>query len=283
MHLKIKKKKFNLDQSPLIVAILNLTPDSFYDGNKYKTKDSLLKRVEQIVKEGADILDIGGESSRPQSKRISAEIEKDRVIEKLILIKKNFDIPISIDTMKSHVADICLKEGAEIVNDVTGYQFDPEMPRVIADHKAAVIINHSSDLPHRMQSKTDYKDMMKEIKKYFKRKIKISLESGIDSESIVIDPGIGFGKTTNQNLELVNKASEFLKLNLPLMYGVSNKAFLGEILKIKNPKDRGNASVVAACFCLNNGANLIRVHNIKDTKEMVKIYMELSNVWNWWN
>lgn len=280
MHLKIKKKKFNLDQSPLIVAILNLTPDSFYDGNKYKTKDSLLKRVEQIVKEGADILDIGGESSSPQSKRISAEIEKDRVIEKLILIKKNFDIPISVDTMKSYVADICLKEGAEIINDVTGYQFDPEMPRVIADHKAAVIINHTSDLPHRMQSKTDYKNIMKEIKKYFKSKVKVSLQSGIDPGSIIIDPGIGFGKTTNQNLELINKASQFLKLNLPLMYGVSNKSFLGDILKIKNPKDRENASVVAACFCLINGANLIRVHNIKDTKEMIKISMELSNVWN---
>ena len=280
MYLQINKKKFNLTKSPLIVGILNLTPDSFYDGNKYKSRYSILKRVEQIIKEGADILDIGAESTRPKSKRISLKTEKERLINNTILIRKNFSIPISIDTMKSEIADICLNEGANIINDVTGYRFDNEMPNVISRNNAAVIINHTSDLPHLMQSKTKYKNLIKDIKTDLKNKVKTSIKMGINPHSIVIDPGIGFGKTVKQNITLIKKAEEFSKLKLPLMYGVSNKSFLGEILKIKIPKNRTNASIVAACFCLNNGANLLRVHNIKETKEMIKIWQELENVRN---
>ena len=264
----------------MIVGILNLTPDSFYDGNKYKSRYSILKRVEQIIKEGADILDIGAESTRPKSKRISLKTEKERLINNTILIRKNFSIPISIDTMKSEIADICLNEGANIINDVTGYRFDNEMPNVISRNNAAVIINHTSDLPNLMQSKTKYKNLIKDIKTDLKNKVKTSIKMGINPHSIVIDPGIGFGKTVKQNITLIKKAEEFSKLKLPVMYGVSNKSFLGEILKIKIPKNRINASVVAACFCLNNGANLLRVHNIKETREMIKIWQELENVRN---
>ena len=280
MYLQINKKKFNLTKSPLIVGILNLTPDSFYDGNKYKSRYSILKRVEQIIKEGADILDIGAESTRPKSKRISLKTEKERLINNTILIRKNFSIPISIDTMKSEIADICLNEGANIINDVTGYRFDNEMPNVISRNNAAVIINHTSDLPNLMQSKTKYKNLIKDIKTDLKNKVRTSIKMGINPHSIVIDPGIGFGKTVKQNITLIKKAEEFSKLKLPVMYGVSNKSFLGEILKIKIPKNRTIASVVAACFCLNNGANLLRVHNIKETREMIKIWQELENVRN---
>ena len=280
MYLQINKKKFNLTKSPLIVGILNLTPDSFYDGNKYKSRYSILKRVEQIIKEGADILDIGAESTRPKSKRISLKTEKERLINNTILIRKNFSIPISIDTMKSEIADICLNEGANIINDATGYRFDNEMPNVISRNNAAVIINHTSDLPNLMQSKTKYKNLIKDIKTDLKNKVKTSIKMGINHHSIVIDPGIGFGKTVKQNITLIKKAEEFSKLKLPVMYGVSNKSFLGEILNIKIPKNRTNASVVTACFCLNNGANLLRVHNIKETREMIKIWQELENVRN---
>jgi dihydropteroate synthase len=280
MFLKIGKRKFNLSKSPLIVGILNLTPDSFYDGNKYKSKDSVLKRVEQVVKEGADIIDVGAESTRPNSKRISFDKEKERLLKNIVLIRKNFSIPISIDTMKSQIADICLKEGANIINDVTGFNFDHKMPDIIAQHKAAVIINHTPALPNLMQSKTKYKNLILDIKNFLKSKVKASIKSGINPNSIIIDPGIGFGKTTKQNIDLINSAKQFSRLKLPLMYGVSNKSFLGEILNIELPKDRTNASVVAASFCLNNGANLLRVHNIKETKEMLKIWMEFRNVRN---
>ncbi|MBT3475833.1 dihydropteroate synthase [bacterium] len=278
MYFKVGKKNFNLASSPLILGILNLTPDSFYDGNKYKTKDSILKRVDQIIKEGADILDIGGESTRPKSKRISVKTEKERILNNIILIKKNFDILISVDTMKSQIADICLNEGADIINDVTSYQFDEKMPYIIAKHKGAVILNHTSDLPNKMQLKTNYKNLIYDIKKHLSNKAKLSAKLGINIKSIAIDPGIGFGKTTIQNLKLIKNAKEFKKLKYPLMYGVSNKAFLGEILNIKNPKDRLNASVIAGYACISNGANLLRVHNIKETKEMIKIWRNLKDV-----
>lgn len=280
MYFKVGKKNFNLISSPLILGILNLTPDSFYDGNQYKTKSSILKRVEKMIKEGADILDIGGESTRPNSKRISIKTERDRILNNIILIRKNFDIPISVDTMKSKIADMCLNEGADIINDVTGYQFDEKMPQIIAKHNAAVILNHTSDLPDKMQSKTTYKNLINDIKKYLNDRAKLSVKFGINTKSIVIDPGVGFGKTTIQNLKLIKNTKEFKKLKYPLMYGVSNKAFLGDILNIKNPKDRLNASIITGYECISLGANLIRVHNIKETKEMVKIWSYLKDVRN---
>ena len=280
MYFKVGKKNFNLTSSPLILGILNLTPDSFYDGNQYKTKSSILKRVEKMIKEGADILDIGGESTRPNSKRISIKTERDRILNNIILIRKNFDIPISVDTMKSKIADMCLNEGADIINDVTGYQFDEKMPQIIAKHNAAVILNHTSDLPDKMQSKTTYKNLINDIKKYLNDRAKLSIKFGINTKSIVIDPGVGFGKTTIQNLKLIKNTKEFKKLKYPLMYGVSNKAFLGDILNIKNPKDRLNASIITGYECISLGANLIRVHNINETKEMVKIWSYLKDVRN---
>ena len=280
MYLKTKKKKFNLKTSPLIVGILNLTPDSFYDGNKYISKYKMLKRVEEMINEGADIIDVGAESTRPNSKRISIKEESDRILNNIKLIRKNFNIPISIDTMKSKIADSCLNEGADIINDVTSYQFDEEMPLTIARHKAAVILNHTSDLPHKMQSKTKYKNLIMDVKNHLKKQVQKSIDLGVSSKSIVIDPGIGFGKTTKQNLILIKNAKEFSKLKLPLMYGTSNKSFIGDILKIKNPKKRVNGSIVTALFCLNYGANLLRVHNVRETYEMIKIWKELGNVWN---
>ena len=222
MYLQINKKKFNLTKSPLIVGILNLTPDSFYDGNKYKSRYSILKRVEQIIKEGADILDIGAESTRPKSKRISLKTEKERLINNTILIRKNFSIPISIDTMKSEIADICLNEGANIINDVTGYRFDNEMPNVISRNNAAVIINHTSDLPHLMQSKTKYKNLIKSFLK--KNNSKIIFEPG---RSIVGNAGYLISKityikqTNSKNFVILDSAMN--DLIRPALYGAKHR------------------------------------------------------------
>lgn len=279
MHLKIKKKKLNLSY-PLVVGILNLTPDSFYDGNKYKTKSSILKRVDKMIKDGVDIIDIGAESTRPKSKRISLKIEKERLLKNLILIKKNFNIPISVDTMKSEIADLCLDEGADIINDVTSYQYDKNMPHIIAKHNASIILNHTSDLPHKMQKKTKYKNLIVDIKTKLKENVELSIKAGINPKSIIIDPGIGFGKNTKQNINLIKNGKKFKKINLPLMYGVSNKSFIGEILKIKDPKNRINGSIIFGLFCIENGANLLRVHNVKETVEMIKIWKEFRDVRN---
>ncbi|MBT3445980.1 dihydropteroate synthase [bacterium] len=280
MFLKTKTKNLNINKKPLIVGILNLTPDSFYDGTKNLTKTKVLKQVERMVKEGADIIDIGAESTRPNSERISLREEEKRIKTNLIEIIRNFDIPISIDTMKSEIADLALSEGAEIINDVTGFQHDSKMPSIIGHHKAAVIINHTPSMPENMQRNTSYTNITKNIKDYFVMRIKQCSDSKINKKSIILDPGIGFGKTTNQNLRLIKDIRKFSSLNLPIMMGVSNKSFIGNILNISDPRERINGSIVASLLCLQSGAKLIRVHNVKETSEMIKIWSQYENVRN---
>jgi dihydropteroate synthase len=276
MVFKIKSRTYAKHNFPLIVGVLNLTPDSFYDGGKYNTIDKILKKVEKMVKEGADILDIGGESTRPFSKRISSSLEIKRLLSPLKKIKKNFDIPISVDTMKSEVAEVCLSEGAEIINDATGLMFDQKIAKVVARYNAALIINHTPDMPERMQEKPYYLNITEEIKSFFHKNIIFSLKAGISKESIVLDPGIGFGKNLTHNIELIKNIKEFKKLKLPLMYGVSNKTFIGEITKVKNPRKRIIGSIVTANICIRNGVEMIRVHNVKETKQMISIWSELE-------
>ena len=276
MVFKIKSRTYAKHNFPLIVGVLNLTPDSFYDGGKYNTIDKILKKVEKMVKEGADILDIGGESTRPFSKRISSSLEIKRLLSPLKKIKKNFDIPISVDTMKSEVAEVCLSEGAEIINDATGLMFDQKIAKVVARYNAAQIINHTPDMPERMQEKPYYLNITEEIKSFFHKNIIFSLKAGISKESIVLDPGIGFGKNLTHNIELIKNIKEFKKLKLPLMYGVSNKTFIGEITKVKNPRKRIIGSIVTANICIRNGVEMIRVHNVKETKQMISIWSELE-------
>ena len=194
MLFKIKSKTFLPKEFPLIVGVLNLTPDSFYDGGEYKTRDQVLRRVEKMVLEGADIIDIGAESTRPFSKRISVSNELKRLLPHLKMIKKNFDIPLSVDTMKSQVAEASLSEGVEIINDVTGFLFDKNIPKVVGKHDGAIIINHTPSLPEDMQNNTNYKDIVSDIKAFFKIKIKTCIKSQINKTSIVLDPGIGLVK-----------------------------------------------------------------------------------------
>ena len=276
MVFKIKSRTYAKHNFPLIVGVLNLTPDSFYDGGKYNTIDKILKKVEKMVKEGVDILDIGGESTRPFSKRISSSLEIKRLLSPLKKIKKNFDIPISVDTMKSEVAEVCLSEGAEIINDATGLMFDQKIAKVVARYNAALIINHTPEMPERMQEKPYYINITEEIKSFFHKNIIFSLKAGISKESIVLDPGIGFGKNLTHNIELIKNIKEFKKLKLPLMYGVSNKTFIGEITKVKNPRKRIIGSIVTANTCIRNGVEMIRVHNVKETKQMISIWSELE-------
>ena len=272
MPLNLNGKKYTNKNYPLIVGILNLTPDSFSDGGKHNTEYKALKRVESMIEDGADIIDIGAESSRPDSKRISFDEEKKRLLPITKKIIKRFDIPISIDTMKSQIADITLKEGASIINDVTGFLYDEKMPDIIGKNKGAVIINHTSDLPQNMQKKTSYKNMFNEIKNFFKEKIKICINNNIKKNSIIIDPGIGFGKKTAQNVDLIKNVKIFQKFKLPIMYGVSNKRFLGELLDINNPTERTNATIITCLFLTINNVNLLRVHDIKKTQEMIKLW-----------
>lgn len=272
MLLKVPSKTFRSNDFPLVVGVLNLTPDSFYDGGKYNDLRSIYKLVEKYLDEGADIIDIGAESTKPGSKRVSYEEEKRRLFPIVNKIIKKYNPIISLDTMKSEIAKIGLDLGVELINDVTGFMYDESMPKVIANYKCGLIINHTTGLPQIMQKKTNYKNIIKDIIKFFESILDTCKKNNIPLNSIVLDPGIGFGKTTEQNIHLIKKADEFQIFKRPIMYGISNKSFIGNILNIKNPDKRVNGSVISSLFSIMNGANIIRTHNVKETVEMIKLW-----------
>ena len=272
MLLKVPSKTFRSNDFPLVVGVLNLTPDSFYDGGKYNDLRSIYKLVEKYLDEGADIIDIGAESTKPGSKRVSYEEEKRRLFPIVNKIIKKYNPIISLDTMKSEIAKIGLDLGVELINDVTGFMYDESMPKVIANYKCGLIINHTTGLPEIMQKKTNYKNIIKDIIKFFESILDTCKKNNIPLNSIVLDPGIGFGKTTEQNIHLIKKADEFQIFKRPIMYGISNKSFIGNILNIKNPDKRVNGSVISSLFSIMNGVNIIRTHNVKETVEMIKLW-----------
>lgn len=272
MLLKVPSKTFRSNDFPLVVGVLNLTPDSFYDGGKYNNLRSIYKLVEKYLDEGVDIIDIGAESTKPGSKRVSYEEEKRRLFPIVNKIIKKYNPIISLDTMKSEIAKIGLDLGVELINDVTGFMYDESMPKVIANYKCGLIINHTTGLPQIMQKKTTYKNIIKDIIKFFESILDTCKKNNIPLNSIILDPGIGFGKTTEQNIHLIKKADEFQIFKRPIMYGISNKSFIGNILNIKNPDKRVNGSVISSLFSIMNGANIIRTHNVKETVEMIKLW-----------
>ena len=272
MILNIRGNRYNAKDFPLILGILNLTPDSFSDGGKYNTEYKALKKVEEFINEDVDIIDIGAESSRPGSKRISLSEERRRLFPIISKIKKKFNIIISLDTMKSEIAQEGFDKGIEVINDVSGFMYDDKMPNVIGKNDGAVILNHTSALPETMQKNTKYKNIFNDIKIFFTNRIKKCIKNNISNKSIILDPGIGFGKNTQQNIDLIKNVKKFKNFDLPLMYGVSNKKFLGDILGIDNPEKRANASVITGLILLINGVNLLRVHNVKETKEMLRLW-----------
>ena len=272
MILKVPSKTFRSNDFPLVVGVLNLTPDSFYDGGKYNNLRSIYKLVEKYLDEGVDIIDIGAESTKPGSKRVSYEEEKRRLFPIVNKIIKKYNPIISLDTMKSEIAKIGLDLGVELINDVTGFMYDESMPKVIANYKCGLIINHTTGLPQIMQKKTTYKNIIKDIIKFFESILDTCKKNNIPLNSIVLDPGIGFGKTTEQNIHLIKKADEFQIFKRPIMYGISNKSFIGNILNIKNPDKRVNGSVISSLFSIMNGVNIIRTHNVKETVEMIKLW-----------
>ncbi|NSW73976.1 dihydropteroate synthase [bacterium] len=276
MILNIRGNRYNTKDFPLILGILNLTPDSFSDGGKYNTEYKALKKVENFLKEDVDIIDIGAESSRPNSKRISLSEERRRLFPIISKIKKKFNVILSLDTMKSEIANEGFDKGIEIINDVSGFMYDDNMPNIIGKNNGAVILNHSSALPETMQKNTKYKNIFNDIRAFFTNRIKKCIKNNISYKSIILDPGIGFGKDTQQNINLIKNVKKFKKFDLPLMYGVSNKKFLGDILGINNPEKRVNASVITGLILLINGVNLLRVHNVKETKEMLKLWRALK-------
>ncbi len=260
------------------MAILNLTPDSFSDGGKFFSIENALKQAEKLIEEGADILDIGGESTRPNSERVSTDEEVYRVVPVIEGISKKFDVPISIDTTKAKVAERAVNAGAEIINDISGLRFDEKIAEVAVKHNAGLILMHSRGDFAMMHKQTPVEDIFREVCGGFRQSIKKAKSFGVKPENIALDIGIGFSKTFEQNLELLAKldmlAAEFQ--NFPLLVGASRKSFIGEILGDAQASERLNGSLAAAAISVWNGANIVRVHDVRATIETLKIVEALK-------
>ena len=267
-----------LNSKTLIMGILNVTPDSFHDGGKYNTIKQALIHTEQMISEGADIIDVGGESTRPGSNSVSEKEELRRVIPIIDAINKNFEIPVSIDTTKSMVARQALDSGATIVNDISGLSFDPVLADIVSKYEAQIILCHTSSRPVDMQKKTLYENIVEDIYNYLQNSIKISEDCGILSDNISIDPGFGFGKTANHNLLLLKSLSKFKKLDKKVVIGTSMKSFIGKILQSDDIEQRILGTFATIVISILNGADIVRVHDVKKMKVAVQIADSVRNV-----
>ncbi|MDQ3181079.1 MAG: dihydropteroate synthase [Acidobacteriota bacterium] len=259
------------------MAILNVTPDSFSDGGKFFSVDDSLKQAEKFIEEGADILDIGGESSRPNSKRVWAEVELGRVVPVIEAIAKRFEVPISIDTSKAEVAEIAINSGAEIINDISGLRFDEGIAFIAAKYQTGLVLMHLRGDFQAMHKQKPVNDIMSEISEGFCWSIKKAESHGVKREQIALDVGIGFSKTFEQNLELIAKLDKIIAEfpAFPMMVGVSRKSFIGKILDNAPTSERINGTLAANAIAVWNGANIIRVHDVKATIETLKIVEEI--------
>jgi len=245
-----------------IMGILNVTPDSFSDGGQYAEQGAALEHAREMVSQGADILDIGGESTRPGADPLTEEEELRRIIPIIERLSSEQRGPISVDTYKSSVAEKALQAGASIVNDISGLRFSPDMARVVADNGAAVVLMHIKGTPRDMQVNPVYGDLIGEIMDYLDESAGIALKAGVGRDRIMIDPGIGFGKTLEHNLTILERLDEFRALGFPIVLGTSRKRFIGTVLDIAEPKDRIEGSAATVALGIQRGARIVRVHDV---------------------
>ncbi|MGL5693452.1 MAG: dihydropteroate synthase [Peptostreptococcaceae bacterium] len=255
---------FDYGKKTYIMGILNVTPDSFSDGGNFNKIDNAIKHAREMIEDGADIIDIGGESTRPGHKYVEADEEIDRVIPVIRGLKKEIKIPISIDTYKAKVAEEALKIGVEMINDVWGLKRDKDMAKTVAKYDAHVCIMHNQD-------GTDYdKDIMESMKESLQESIDMALEAGVKKDKIVLDPGIGFGKTFEQNLEVLRRLNELNDLGYPVLLGTSRKSVIGNVLDVE-PKERLEGTIATTVLGVRDGVEIVRVHDVKENLKAAKM------------
>lgn len=264
-----KGKLLNID-TPKIMGIVNVTPDSFYDGGKIKSDETLLKLVEKHLCEGADIIDIGGYSSRPNALDVAENEEKDRVVEAIEAVLRHFPSTIiSVDTFRSKVAETCLQNGASIINDISAFEIDDEMPLIVKKYNAPYIIMHMQGTPQTMQNNPEYKNVTIEISNYFSHKIQYLNTLGVND--VIIDPGFGFGKTIEHNFEILKNLEHLSIFDLPILCGFSRKSMIWKTLNV-TPKEALNGTTVLNTLALTKKCKLLRVHDVKEAKECIELY-----------
>lgn len=262
-------------ERPMIMGILNVTPDSFSDGGRFQTIDNAMYQAEKMLQDGADILDIGGESTRPGAAEVSVAEEIDRVIPVIEKLKRNFNCFVSLDTSKAEVMAEGIKSDIDLINDVCALT-QPNAIEIAAGCDLPICLMHMQGTPRSMQLSPSYDDLIQDIKSFFNVRIAECEKLGISKQRLILDPGFGFGKSLEHNFQLLNNLDEFLALDLPILAGLSRKSMLGKLLDIETDK-RINASVVAATLAMTKGANIIRVHDVAETKQAVSLFNAMKN------
>ncbi len=268
--LQCRRRTFHLGEKTLLMGVLNVTPDSFSDGGQFFEREKAIAHGFKMVEEGADVIDIGGESTRPGSKPLALEEELQRVLPVIETLAKETDVPISIDTYKSEVARRAIEAGAEIINDISGLHFDPDLARIAAKEKTPLILMHIRGTPETMQKDIHYHSLFSEIIAYLQEGIRRAESAGVHPEQIVIDPGIGFGKTLEHNLLILKHLSEFRVLGKPILLGTSRKTFIGKILDTP-PDQRLEGTLSSIVIGVLNGAHIIRVHDVLPAKRAIAV------------
>ncbi|WP_026811617.1 dihydropteroate synthase [Arenibacter latericius] len=260
--------------TPKVMGILNVTPDSFYDGGQYKNEGEILAQVEKMLNDGATFIDVGAYSSRPGAQDISTEQECQRIVPIVKLLKQTFpNILLSIDTFRSKVANECLNEGAALINDISAGTLDTEMMTTVAEHQVPYIMMHTKGNPRNMTQLTDYQDLLGEIMYYFSEKIHLARQAGIND--VIIDPGFGFAKTLEQNYEIMHKMELFQHFNLPILTGISRKSMIYKLLNT-TPAEALNGSTALNMYALSKKSNLLRVHDVKEAMECITIFNSIN-------
>lgn len=274
---KLRDRGLTVGRRPLVMGIVNVTPDSFSDGGRFVEPDAAVARGMELVQQGADLLDVGGESTRPGALPVGVDEELRRVVPVVRELVGRAGVPVSVDTCKAEVARACLAEGAHIINDVTALSGDPGMAGVVRDAGAGVVLMHMQGTPATMQLDPHYEDVVGEIGAYFEERLRAAAGAGIAAEQVVLDPGIGFGKTKHHNLEILRRLADFQKLGRPVCLGVSRKGFLGRMLGERPVWRRLAASLAVVCSAMSGGTvQVVRVHDVEETRDAVEVMMILN-------
>jgi len=262
--------RFEFGSKVLVMGILNVTPDSFSDGGCFLDEAAIAGQVATMVAAGADIIDVGGESTRPFAEPVSIPDELARVLPAIRLIRQHSPIPVSIDTTKAEVARQALATGADIINDISALRFDPEMIGLVRETEVPVIIMHMQGTPSDMQLAPRYDDVVAEIKDFFRERLAWAEANGVSGERFIIDPGIGFGKTVAHNLTILKRAVEFSELGCPVLIGHSRKSFIGKLLGLE-VDERDVATAAVSALCVQKGVSILRVHDVEKTVQAVRL------------
>lgn len=270
--LSVRETQWVWGQQTYLMGVLNVTPDSFSDGGEFNTIETALQQAQLLVEAGADMLDIGGQSTRPQAEDISLAEELQRVVPVVQAIRQaGLSIPISVDTTKAAVARAAVAAGADLINDISGAIFDPDMLTTVAELQVPIVLMHLRGTPKTMQQLTDYEDVVVAIAEFLQQRVAAALAAGITRDRIMLDPGIGFAKTFDQNLEILRRLPELAQLGWPLLVGTSRKRFIGHLLNQPDPKQRVWGTAATCCAAIAGGADILRVHDVAELRDVCRV------------